>query len=375
MTDAVNVALVGTGFMGKCHALAYGAVKAVFGDVPRPVRAVLCDAEPGHTARMAEEFGFARWTTDWRSLLDDPGVDLVSVTTPNGLHREMAVALLAAGKHVWCEKPMALTLADAEAMATAARDSRRVTMLGYNYIRNPAVQHARKLIRDGAIGEVFDFRGSVDEDYMADPALPWSWRLRRSEAGLGTLGDLTCHLISLAYDLVGEVAALSAVVDTVHRRRPLPGGAKGEGEVENDDVAHAVLRFRNGARGVVASSRVAHGRKNGLKFEVHGSKGTITLDSERMNELELYLADGPTGERGFRTVLSGPLHPPYDRFCPAPGHGLGFNDLKVIELAHLLRAIRGDHPPYISFAEGLHIERVIHAFARSSETRAWVDVD
>jgi len=372
--DVVNVALIGTGFMGKCHALAYGAVKATFGDVPRPVRAVLCDAEAAHTERMAAEFGFEGWTTDWKSLLADRSIDLVSVTTPNGMHREMAVALLDAGKHVWCEKPMALTLADAEIMADAARRAARVTMLGYNYVKNPAVQHAKALIRDGLIGEVFDFRGSVDEDYMADPELPWSWRLRRSEAGLGTLGDLTCHLVSLAYDLVGEIAAVSAVVDTVHASRPLPKDPGKRGAVENDDVAHAVVRFRNGARGVMASSRVAHGRKNGLRFEVHGSKGMLALNNERMNELELYLAEGPKAERGFRTVLSGPAHPPYDRFCPAPGHGLGFNDLKMIELAHLLRAIRGDHEPYLSFADGLHIERVIHGFARSSEERRWVEI-
>lgn len=372
--DSLNVALIGTGFMGKCHALAYGAVKATFGDVPRPIRAVLCDVDAVHTAHKAEEFGFSRWTTDWQSLLKDETIDLVSVTTPNSLHREIVVALLEAGKHVWCEKPMALTLEDAEAMAAAACKSGRLTMLGYNYIKNPAVQHAKKMIAEGTIGDVFDFRGSVDEDYMADASLPWSWRLRSKDAGLGTLGDITCHLVSIAYDLVGEIGSLCAIADTVHKTRPISGEPKSLGTVENDDVAHALIRFRNGARGIMASSRIAHGRKNGLKFEVHGAKGTLALDNERMNELQLFQADGPTEQRGFKTILTGPLHPPYDRFCPAPGHGLGFNDLKVIELAHLLRALRGDHAPYLSFADGLHIEKVIHAFARSSRERGWVDV-
>lgn len=372
--ETIGIGLIGTGFMGKCHALAYNAVKAVFGDVPRPQRVLLCDVDGQSTAARAAEFGFERWTTDWRALVADPQVDLVAITVPNGLHKEIATAALAAGKHVHCEKPMALALGDAEAMAAAARIARGKTLLGYNYVRNPAVQHAKRLIRDGVIGEVFDFRGAVDEDYMADPDLPWSWRLRAKEGGLGTLGDLTCHLISLAHHLVGPIVELAAIVEPVHKTRPVTGETGRREPVENDDIAHALVRFSNGARGSLASSRVAHGHKNGLRFEVHGSRGTIACHHERMNELELYVAEGPPATRGFRTILSGPLHPPYDRFCPAPGHGLGFNDLKTIEIAGFLKAIAEDGETYPSFEHGLAIERVIHAMVQSARERRWIPV-
>jgi predicted dehydrogenase len=372
--ERIGVGLIGTGFMGKCHAMAYGAVKAVFGDVPAIDRIALCDVEPGHTVKRAQEWGFARATTDWRDLLADPEITLISVTSPNGLHREMAVAALEAGKHVWCEKPMALNLADAAAMTNAAAKAKgQATALGYGYLRNPALQYAKQLIGEGAIGEVFDFRGSVDEDYMADPDLPWSWRLGAKEAGLGTLGDLTVHLVSLAQELMGPIARLTAMVDVVHKERPVPAGA-GRAPVENDDIAHALLRFASGARGVMTSSRVAHGRKNGLKVEVHGSKGMLWLDNERMNELNLYIAEGPPERRGFRRILSAPHHAAYGRLCPAPGHGLGFNELKVIELAELLYAVTGRPSAAVDFAQGLAIERVIHAFARSAERGEWVRV-
>jgi predicted dehydrogenase len=372
--ERIGVGLIGTGFMGKCHAMAYGAVKAVFGDVPFVDRVTLCDVDAGNATKCASEFGFAKATTNWRDLVSDPAIQLISITSPNGMHREMAVAALEAGKHVWCEKPMALNIADAEAMTAAAAKAKPLaTALGYGYLRNPALQFARKLIADGAIGEVFDFRGSVDEDYMADPQLPWSWRLTRKDAGLGTLGDLTVHLISLAQELMGDISSLSAMVDVVHKHRPLPQSTR-LAEVENDDIAHALVRFASGARGVMTSSRIAHGRKNGLKIEVHGSKGMLWLDNERMNELNLYVADGPPEQRGFRRILSGPYHPAYAKLCPAPGHGLGFNELKVIELAELLYAVTGRPSQSVDFKRGLTIEKTIHAFARSAETGSWVSL-
>jgi predicted dehydrogenase len=371
--ERIGVGLIGTGFMGKCHAMAYGAVKAAFGYVPAIDRISLCDVDASHAQACANQFGFQKSTTQWRDLLIDPAVQLISITSPNGLHREMAIAALEAGKHVWCEKPMALTLADAEAMAAAAaKVPSQVTALGYGYLRNPALQYARQMIADGAIGEVFDFRGSVDEDYMADPETAWSWRMTRKDAGLGTLGDLTVHLVSLAQELLGDISSLCAMVDVVHRRRPVPG-TNTSAAVENDDVAHALVRFASGARGVLTSSRVAHGRKNGLKIEVHGSKGMLWLDNERMNELNLYTAEGPKESRGFKRILSGPYHPAYDKLCPAPGHGLGFNELKVIELAELLHAVSGNPSAAVDFRRGLTIERVIHAFAQSASTGGWTN--
>lgn len=372
--DTIGIGLIGTGFMGKCHALAFNAVKATMGDVPRPRLAVLCDVDAAHAAQKAGEFGFARHSTDWRAVIADPDVDLVSITTPNGQHREMAVAALEAGKHVYCEKPMALTLADAEAMAAAARTARGRTRLGYNYTVNPAIQHARRLLREGAIGRLLHVRGQVDEDYMADADLPWSWRCRIAEAGLGTLGDITCHLVSLVHVLAGRIASLSADIAIAYPERPMKDRPGETGTVENEDIAQAIVRLESGVTGVLASSRAAHGRKSLIRIELHGTRGMLAFDQERMNELQLYMAEGDPATRGFRTILTGPLHPPYGQFCPAPGHQLGFNDLKVIEAAEFLRAIASHEPNAFDFAEGLAVERVIHGFVRSAQERRWVDV-
>lgn len=363
----LGIALIGTGFMGKAHALAWRNAGAVMGDLP-PVRlAVLCDM-PGDRARaMAAQFGFGRAVADWRAVMDDPSVDVVSITTPNHLHRDIALAALAAGKHVWCEKPLALTLADAADMAAAAARSDRVTMVGYNYLRNPALTHARRLIDAGAIGRVVHFRGWVDEDYQADPALPWTWRATLSEAGLGALGDLGCHLVSVARALVGPLESLVAESQIVHETRALPDGSA-RAPVENEDIATALVRFASGARGSLSASRTSWGRKSRLDWELHGTEGMIAFAQERMNELHLYQNRGPLAEQGFKTILTGPAHPPYGAFCPAPGHQLGFNDLKIIEAADLLRAITGRPNPGPDFAEAYEIERTIHAMADSART-------
>ncbi len=364
----LGIGLIGTGFIGKAHALAWRQARAVMGDLP-PVRLeLLCDVPEERARAMADQFGFARATADWRALVADPAVDVVSIATPNALHREIAAAALAAGRHVWCEKPMGLTLADAEAMTAAAEAAPgRMTMLGYNYVRNPAFRHAQRLLAEGRIGRPVHFRGWVDEDYQADPDLPWTWRARLAEAGLGALGDLGCHLVSLAVGLMGPIESLVAETQVIHATRPVPGGP-GRAPVENEDVATALLRFASGARGSVSTSRSAWGRKNRLDFEVHGTKGQIAFAQERMNELQLYLAEGPAAEQGFRTILSGPAHPPFGQFVPAPGHQLGFLDLKTIEAAEFLRAIATGRPTDTDFRAGLHIERVIHAIAEAAGT-------
>jgi predicted dehydrogenase len=370
----IGIGLIGTGFMGKAHAVAFNSVSSVFGDILRPKLRILCDVDAERTQSKAEEFGFERWTTDWRTLVSDPSVEVVAIATPNHLHREMAVAALAAGKHVYCEKPMAISLADAEAMVDAAVKSGRITLLGYSFAKNPALSTAKRLLEEGAIGRVFDFRGFIDEDYVADSNLPWSWRLCRESAGLGVLGDLTCHLVSIAHFLLGPVDSLTALAQTVHQTRPQSSDSKVRRQVENDDIAHALIRFRSGVCGLLASSRIAHGRKNGIRIELHGSNGTITFDQERMNELELYLAGERLDIAGFRRILTGPEHPPYGLFCQAPGHSLGFNDLKTIEVAHLLNAIAGREPPFPTFADGILIERVIHGFAESARDGRWVEL-
>jgi predicted dehydrogenase len=370
---SIGVAVIGTGFMGKCHAMAWSHVRPVFGGDTEVRMEVLCDIDPAHTSRRAAEYGFARAETDWRKLLADRSVDVVSITTPNNLHRELAVAFLEAGKHVWCEKPMALTLADAEAMAAAARAAKGKALLGYNYIRNPAMQHARKLAGEGAIGRLVHFRGQVDEDYQAAESQPWSWRSRLDTGGLGALGDMTCHLVSIARFLVGEIKSLTADIETVYKTRPVPGTDEMR-EVENEDLAQALVRFESGVSGVLMTSRAAHGRKSLLRFELHGTGGMIAFDQERMNELDLYVAEGAEARRGFRKILTGPAHPPFGQFTPAPGHQIGFNDMKVIECRHLLDCIEKNLEPSVNFAEGLRIERVIHGMARSAREKAWLEV-
>ncbi len=366
---SVGVGLIGTGFMGKTHALAWRNVKAVMGrdlgTMPDVRLEVLCDTPADRAAAFADQFGFARGTDSWQALVEDPAVDVVSITTPNQMHHPIALAALKAGKHVWCEKPMALTLEQAEEMEAAARRSGVVTMVGYNYLRNPAITHAQRLVAAGTIGRLVQFRGWVDEDYQADPTLPWTWRARIEEAGLGALGDIGSHLVSFAHALMGPVESLVADMQVIHETRTLPDGS-GRRPVETEDAASVLLRFASGAQGSMVISRSAWGRKSRLGFELHGTEGMIVFDQERMNELQLYQNMGPKAEQGFKTILTGPAHPPYGQFCPAPGHQLGFNDLKVIECADLLRAIGGGVPAHPDFTDALAIERVIHGMARSA---------
>lgn len=373
MEQEIGIGIIGTGFMGKAHALAFGAVKAVMGDVPAPRLELLCDTPVEKADEMAGQFGFARAVDDWRDLVNDPRVDMVSITTPNHLHHEIALAAIAAGKHVYCEKPLSLTLDQAEEMADAAVRAGVKTMVGYNYIKNPAFIHAQRLIKDGAIGDIVHFRGWVDEDYQADPDLPWSWRAKISESGLGALGDLGCHLVSMAVGLAGPIDSLIADMQTIHKTRFLPDGS-GEARVENEDTASALVHFTSGAHGSLSTSRSAWGRKNRLAWEVHGTKGMICFDQERMNELQLFRNTGPANIQGFQTILTGPEHPPYGAFYPAAGHQLGFGDLKTIEVAAFLRHIAGGEPSYPNFTDALEFEKVIHAIANSARRDARITV-
>ncbi|WBU63631.1 Gfo/Idh/MocA family protein [Paracoccus aerodenitrificans] len=355
---SLGVALIGTGFMGKCHAMAWRNVATVFGGA-HPRLEILCDTPADKARDFAAQFGFARGSDDWQAAVADPSVDVVSITTPNGLHRPMAEAALKAGKHVWLEKPMALTLAEAQSMADlAAAHPGQVTLLGYNYLRSPAFQTARALIAGGVIGRPMSFRGVYDEDYSADPDLPWSWRMTHAGGGLGVLGDLGCHLASQMVALMGPVAEVTAMTQIAVAERPSPEGPR---VVENEDSALALIRFASGAQGSFATSRVAHGRKCRLQWEVQGSDGSIVFDQENMNELWVHRA----GEPGFTRHLTGLEQPDFAAFCPAPGHNFGFNELKVIECRDLVRAISGGAPAGPDFAAGLHIEQIIHAMAAS----------
>jgi len=373
----IGVGLIGTGFMGDCHAQAFAAVGGLFEPSLRPRLELVADLTPALAERCARKYGFRRHTTDWKALVADPAVGVVSITSPNALHKEMALAAVAAGKHVWCEKPLALGAADAEEMARAAAARGVKTLVGYNYLRSPAVQHAHRLLRQGDIGDPTYFRASFDEDYLASPDAPFSWRCERAKAGSGTLGDMGSHAISLARLLLGEVDEVCADLVTIvprRRERGPGGGPAATREVENEDIAHALLRFGSGVKGTLATSRVAWGRKNGFDFEVFGTRGAIRFTQERFNELELYLAGEREDRSGFRRILTGPAHEPYGRFNPAAGHGLGFNELKVAEAAMLLDAIAQEGEAYPDFREGAAIEAIVDAIVESASRRCWVPV-
>ncbi|QRM57427.1 Gfo/Idh/MocA family oxidoreductase [Sinorhizobium sp. BG8] len=369
---ALGIGLIGTGYMGKCHAMAWNAVLPVFGDVEAPRLLHLAETSDERARQRASELGFEKATGDWRTFLDDPLVDVVSITTPNQFHAEMAIAALEAGKHVWCEKPMATALADAERMQEAAARSGKVAVLGYNYIQNPVIRHIRRLLSEGAIGEVNHVRIEMDEDFMADPTTPFSTRSALA-SGYGALDDFGVHPLSLLFTLFGHVESVVTDMVKPSEERPLSGG--GARKVENHDVASVLMRMESGTSVVLMVNRAAWGRKGRIALQVFGSTGSILYDQERMNEFEIYQANGPTENQGFRKVLAGPYHQPYDRFVPAPGHSLGFNDLKVIECRELIAAIGGKPANLIDFKDGLRIERSVHAMAQSFADRGWVRVE
>ena len=369
----IGVGLIGSGFMGKTHALGFAVAARVF-DLPFEVDlAVLADVDEPRAADAARQLGFRRSTAQWRELLDDPEIGIVDITTPNTLHREMALAAIAAGKHVYCEKPLAPTAAEAAEMAEAAARAGVVTQVGFNYLKNPMIALAKRLIEAGEIGEVRTFRGVHAEDYMADADAPWTWRLDPAGGG-GALADIGSHMLATARYLVGPIASLMADVDTAVHSRPVTPGAAERRNVEVDDVARLLLRFEGSATGSLEANWIATGRKMQHDFEVYGSKGAIAFSQERFNELQLYSADDAAGLQGFRTIFAAPEHDPYGAFCVAPGHQIGFNDLKAIEVRDFLVAVAGGAAVGPGFAGGYEIQKLVELAYRSSRERRWLDV-
>jgi predicted dehydrogenase len=365
--------LIGSGYMGRAHAIALHSAAAAFGAEYAVECVTLADATRQRAQEAAQALGFANGTADWRALVADPGIDVVDICTPNYLHAEMALAAIAAGKHVYCEKPLALDLKESHAVVDAARRAKVCNVIGFNYICNPMLQVAREMIAGGELGEVVGFRGSYLEDYMSDPGMPYSWRCQRKLAGSGALADLGSHLINMGRFLLGPIARVSANLQTVHGQRVDAGGERRT--VENEDMVQALVEFSSGVSGTMEISRIATGYKCGLAFEVHGTRGTLLFDQERMNELKFYSSADRAGRRGFRTILAGPEHPDYAAFCPAPGHGLGINDLKVIEIRNLIRAIRSGTDASPDFSEGLRVQQVMSAMELAAQQRSWVDVE
>lgn len=365
----IGIGIVGGGYMGKAHAVAMAAVASVFDTALRPRLEMICTTTPEGAAEKARQFGFARSTAHWRNLVLDPKVEAVVIASPQETHREIALAAFAAGKHVFCEKPLGLGAAESREMLEAAQRSGRIHMTGFNYIRTPASQLARQILANGEIGTVTWFRGEHTEDFCADPGEPASWRTRGRPNG--NMGDLSPHILNAALALMGPIRSLCAEIETVHKTRPSPSGPEA---VTNDDQAQIMCRFAGGAMGHLFISRVATGRKMGYAYEIHGTTGAIRFDQEDQNSLWLYKREGPVGRQGFTRILTGPEHPDYKAFCLGPGHGTGYQDQIIIEARDFLEAIASGKPRWPSFADGHMVNEVIEAAWASQERRGWVDV-
>ncbi|MGL4269135.1 MAG: Gfo/Idh/MocA family protein [Plesiomonas sp.] len=372
---SVRIGLIGTGYIGRAHAIALAQAPVVFPLQGTLVREMVAEITPQLAQQKAAEFGFNRYTGDWRELVADPAVDVVDICSPNSLHKEMALAAIRHGKHVYAEKPLALSAADAREMVDAARLAGVKTLVGFNYMKNPTATLAKEIIASGEIGDVVHFYGTHNEDYMADPLAPIHWHCLRETAGLGALGDLGAHIVNMAHYLVGHIDSVCGDLRTVVPARPQQAGSSVMVAVENEDQAHAMLRFANGAQGVIETSRIACGRKMGLSYVVTGTRGTLTFTQERMAELKLYRHDDPVARQGFKTLLVGPAHTDYAAFCGGAGHGIGFNDQKTVEIRDLVDAIAADRPLWPDFEEGWRVSQVLDAIALSHAEGQWVAVE
>ncbi|MEV0122485.1 Gfo/Idh/MocA family oxidoreductase [Streptomyces sp. NPDC050703] len=371
--------MVGYAFMGAAHSQGWRTVGRVF-DLPvEPALAAVCGRDADAVRAAADRLGWAAAETDWRALIARDDVDLVDICTPGDSHAEIAVAALDAGKHVLCEKPLANTVEEAEAMVAAAERARargQVAMVGFNYRRVPALALARRMVAEGRLGALRHVRLAYLQDWLVDPEFPLTWRLRKDRAGSGALGDLGAHIVDLAQFLVGEqVAGVSALTETFVRERPLLDGASSgltaaggarRGTVTVDDAAVFTARFPSGALAGFEATRFAAGRKNALRLELNGSEGSLAFDLERLNELSFHDHTEPAASSGFRRILvTEPDHPYLEAWWP-PGHGLGYEHTFVHQARDLLLAVATGAAPEPSFADGLSVQRVLAAVEESA---------
>ncbi|MGQ4488267.1 Gfo/Idh/MocA family oxidoreductase [Streptomyces sp. 372A] len=376
----LGIGMVGYAFMGAAHSQGWRTAGHVFDLPARPVLAAVCGRDRAAVEAAAARHGWAAAETDWRALIARDDVHLVDICTPGDSHAEIAVAALEAGKHVLCEKPLANTVAEAEAMAAAAERAAargRSAFVGFNYRRVPALAHARRLIAEGRLGSLRHVRAVYLQDWLTDPASPLTWRLDKDRAGSGALGDLGAHVVDLAQYLAGvPLAAVSALTETFVRERPRPAGpsgklgggaaAGGTGPVTVDDAAVFTGRFTSGALASFEVTRMAAGRKNALRLEINGERGSLAFDLERLNELSFHDHTEPAATAGFRRVLvTEPEHPYLEAWWP-PGHPLGYEHTFVHQARDVVCAIAGGAPDVPTFADGLQVQRVLAAVEESA---------
>ncbi|WP_217177514.1 Gfo/Idh/MocA family protein [Streptomyces sp. AC495_CC817] len=383
MVSGLGVAVVGFGWMGRVHTQAYARVPHHFPRLGlRPELVTVVEEVPGRAEEAARQFGFAGTARDWREVLDDPRIQAVSITAPNFLHREIGVAMAEAGKHIWIEKPVGLTAADARAVADAVAKAGVQGTVGFNYRNAPAVEAARELIAAGEIGRITHVRVRLFSDYAAHPEGALTWRYERQRGGSGVLGDLASHGVDLARFLLGDIASLIADTAIFVPERARPAGATaghtrasgGElGPVENEDYVNCLLRFTSGARGVLEACRVSVGEQNNYGFEIHGTDGALFWDFRRMGELGVSKGDAYQ-DQSVHTLYVGPGHGTYAAFQPGSANAMGYDDLKVIEAYNFLSSIADGTPHGTTLADAVHSATALDAMSRSAESGAWVNL-
>ena len=369
--------------MGKAHSHAYKDV-GMFFDLPaQPVMKALCGREEAGVKAAAAKFGWQSYETSWEALLARTDIDLIDITAPSNVHKEIVEAAAQAGKHVFCEKPLALNLEDSVAMWRAVEKAGVKHMVGFNYRRVPAVQLAKRLVHEGALGKIRHFRGTYLQDFIVDPNFPLVWRLQQEVAGSGPLGDLASHLVDIAQFIVGDIAEVAGMAETFIKERPLPSAMTGltatstgsaKELVTVEDACNFLFRFHNGAIGSLEASRMCPGRKNYQTFEINGSEGSVFFNFERMNELQFFSRSDASYAQGFRTIqVTEPEHAYLEAWWP-PGHIIGYEHTFIHEIKDLIETIAGDELPEPNFADGVKCQAVIDSVLESITNRQWVEV-
>ena len=378
----IGVGLVGYKFMGRAHSNAYRQVAAFFDVDPKPVMRAICGRDANATQAAADKLGWESIETDYHALVARDDIGLVDVSTPGYTHRDVVLAALAAGKHVICEKPLANTLEEAREMVEAAKTAGTINMVNFNYRRVPAVQFAKQLIDQGKIGDITHWRAAYLQDWLVDPMAPLAWRLKKELAGSGALGDIAAHILDLSHLLVGQVTEVVGTLDTFTKQRPVEAPSNGGsglsskagtemGDVTVDDATTFLSRFANGATGTFEASRMATGRKNYNSFEINGTKGSISFNLERLNELEVYFREDESGLQGFRTInVTDSVHAYANHWWPA-GHIIGWEHSHTHNIVALLEGIRTGVNPSPSFEDGFRCQAVLDAVERSATSRTW----
>ncbi len=386
----LNVGLIGAGFMGKAHCVGFSNMPKLFWPAPAMLKMkTICDIEKDIAEEAKIRFSFEKCCTDWRDIVNDPEIDIVSICTPNNAHADIAVAALEAGKHVICEKPIASSLEDAKRMAEAAaktKDQGIISLCAYQYRDVPAIVLAKKFINEGSLGKILNVRCTYLQSWSADPDSPLSWRFQKEIAGSGTIGDIGSHVIDIAQYLAGDIKEVVSTVNTYIDNRPVQEGgvdllgtvklgadAKHE-DVDVDDENLFLVKFENGAVGSIEATRNAWGRNNFITIELHGTAGSIYFNYERLNELQVCWASDPDDRRGFKTIYTGPAHFYGDATWNIPGMNIGYGELKTIEMFDFVKAIVSGEQLPTNFERGYQIERVCDTVLKSAKTGQWETV-